>query len=73
MNRPTRRWLAVVSLLALLITSAAASAPIGLARGDTSTRVAGINVDATTIPQLERLMDRHRLTSVQLVDRKSVV
>ena len=67
MNRPTRRWLAVVSLLALLITSAAASAPIGLARGDTSTRVAGINVDATTIPQLERLMDRHRLTSVQLV------
>jgi amidase len=67
MNRPTRRWLAIVSLLALLITTAAAAAPIGLARGDTSTRVAGINVDATTIPQLERLMDRHRLTSVQLV------
>ena len=30
------------------------------------TRVAGINVDATTIPQLQALMNRHRLTSVQL-------
>ena len=26
----------------------------------------GIDIDATTIPQLQRLMDRHRLTSVQL-------
>ena len=32
-----------------------------------TTRVAGINVDASTIPQLEALMNRHRLTSVQLV------
>lgn len=32
----------------------------------TSTRVAGIDVDATTIPQLESLMNQHRLTSVQL-------
>ena len=31
------------------------------------TRVAGIDVDATTIPQLEKLMNAHRLTSVQLV------
>jgi amidase len=67
MNRPVRRWLALVTLLALLLTAAGAAAPIGLARSATSTRVAGINVDATTIPQLERLMNRHRLTSVQLV------
>ena len=67
MNRPVRRWLALFTLLALLLTAAGAAAPIGLARSATSTRVAGINVDATTIPQLERLMNRHRLTSVQLV------
>jgi amidase len=35
--------------------------------GITSTSVAGINVDATTIPRLQSLMNRHRLTSVQLV------
>ena len=67
MNRPIRRWLALLTLLALLLTAAGAAAPIGLARSDTSTRVAGINVDARTIPQLERLMNRHRLTAVQLV------
>jgi amidase len=67
MNRPTRRWTALVGLLSLLLAVAGASAPIGFARGDTATRVAGIDVDATTIPQLEALMDAHRLSSVQLV------
>jgi amidase len=67
MNRPVRRWLALLTLLALLLTAAGVSAPVGLARSATSTRVAGINIDARTIPQLEHLMDRHRLTSVQLV------
>src|SRR4051794_41915772 len=32
----------------------------------TSTRVAGIDVDATTIPRLESLMNRHRLSSARL-------
>ena len=36
-------------------------------RSRPTTRVAGINVDAATIPQLQALMDRHRLKSVQLV------
>jgi amidase len=67
MNRPTRRWTALVGLLSLLLAVAGASAPVGFARGDTATRVAGIDVDATTIPQLEALMDAHRLSSVQLV------
>ena len=31
-----------------------------------NTKVAGIDVDRTTIPQLQALMNRHRLTSVQL-------
>jgi amidase len=66
MNRPIRRWLALVSLLALMLTAAGASAPAGLAAAP-STRVAGIDVDATTIPQLEALMDAHRLSSVMLV------
>ena len=32
------------------------------------TKVAGIDVDATTIPELQELMDRHRLNSVQLTN-----
>ena len=67
MSSPARRFLVLATLLALLIGVVGVSAPEVLARGDTSTRVAGINVDATTIPQLEALMSRHRLTSVQLV------
>ncbi len=43
--------------------SAAPSTPGAL----TNTRVAGTDVDSTTIPQLEALMDAHRLTSEQLV------
>jgi amidase len=66
MNRPSRRVLVLISTLALVLTGALASAPSGLAAKATSTRVAGINVDATTIPQLQRLMNAHRLTSVQL-------
>jgi amidase len=67
MRSMVRRSLALVTLVALLLGVVGASAPAALARQSTSTRVAGINVDATTIPQLQRLMDRHRLTSVQLV------
>jgi amidase len=37
------------------------------AAGPTDTTVAGINVDRSTIPQLEKAMNHHRLTSAQLV------
>ena len=67
MPTPVRRSLVLATLLALLIGVIGVSAPVALAAQPTSTRVAGINVDATTIPQLQRLMNRHRLTSVQLV------
>jgi amidase len=68
MRTLVRRSLVLATLLALLLGVAGASAPIGVAAAQpTSTRVAGIDVDATTIPQLQALMDRHRLTSVQLV------
>jgi amidase len=43
-----------------------ASALIALAAKPPDTRVAGIDVDATTIPELQELMDRNRLKSVQL-------
>ena len=61
-----RRSLVLATLLTLLL-GVLGAAPAVLAKQDTSTKVAGINVDATTIPQLESLMNRHRLTSVQLV------
>src|SRR4029079_3403958 len=66
MPSPVRRSLVLATLLTLLL-GVLGAAPAALARQDTSTKVAGINVDATTIPQLESLMNRHRLTSVQLV------
>jgi amidase len=68
MSSPVRRFLVLATSVALLIGVAAASAPVALAgRPATDTRVAGINIDATTIPQLQALMNRHRLHSVQLV------
>jgi amidase len=66
MSSPVRRSLGLVILLTLLLTMSAIAAPLGLGRQDTSTKVAGIDVDATTIPELQALMDRNRLKSVQL-------
>lgn len=65
MRSPVRRSL-VITLLALLLGVSAIGGPVALARGETSTRVAGIDVDATTILELQALMNRHRLTAVQL-------
>jgi amidase len=67
MRALVRRSLAVTCLVALVLGAAGTAAPAASAAQPTSTRVAGINVDATTIPQLQALMNRHRLTSVQLV------
>jgi amidase len=67
MRTLVRRSLVLATLMALLLGVMGAAVPTASAASITTTRVAGINVDATTIPQLERLMNRHRLTSVQLV------
>jgi amidase len=56
--------LATLVGLPLIVSGAA---PPDLGARAASTRVAGIDVDATTVPELQRLMDAHRLTSVQLV------
>ena len=66
MSRLIRRSLSIIVLLALLLAASAIAAPPSLAREPTDTTVQGINVDETTIPQLQRLMNRDRLTSVQL-------
>ena len=69
MRAPIRRSLVLASLTALLLGVAGVSAPAALAAPPlTNTRVAGIDVDATTIPQLQALMNAHRLNSVQLVE-----
>lgn len=66
MRSVVRRSLVLATLVSLLLTIAGA-APVAASSDPTNTRVAGINVDATTIPQLESLMNHHRLSSVALV------
>jgi amidase len=66
MRSSVRRPIGLVILLTLLMVASAIAAPAGLARQPSSTTVAGIDVDVTTIPELQDLMDDHRLTSVQL-------
>jgi amidase len=68
-----RRPLVFMTMLALLLGLLGSSAPGALAadpahqRGVPDTRVAGIDVDASTIPELQKQMNRHRLSSVRLV------
>ena len=66
MRAPLRRPLGIAVLLMLLMSIAMVSPAAVLGRGPTSTTVRGIDVDATTIPELQALMDAHKLTSVQL-------
>ena len=66
MSSRLRRSLVLTTLLALLLAVSGAASLIGLAANPPDTRVAGIDVDATTIPELQELMDARRLKSVQL-------
>ena len=66
MRSRLRRSLVLTTLLAFLLGLSGAAALIGLAANPPDTRVAGIDVDATTIPELQELMDANRLKSVQL-------
>ena len=68
MSSRLRRSLVLTTLLALLLGLAGAAAPSGLAANPTNTTIAGIDVDATTIPQLEQLMNSHRLNAVDLTN-----
>jgi amidase len=64
MRSRLRRSLFITTLVALVLGVSGAAAP----GNPTHTKVAGIDVDATTIPELQELMDRHRLNSVQLTN-----
>jgi amidase len=66
MSTPVRRSFLLATVLAMVLGVSGIGAVGVLGRGITATTVRGIDVDATTIPELQALMDRHRLTSVQL-------
>ncbi len=58
--------LALTALLAPLPGISGAAPPAGPQGNPTDTRAAGIDIDATTIPELQELMDANRLNSVLL-------
>jgi amidase len=68
MSSRLRRSLVLTTLLALVLGASASAAPVGLAANPTNTKVAGIDVDATTIPELQRLMNSGRMNSVKLTN-----
>jgi len=68
MSSRLRRLLVLTTVLVLSLGASGATAPAGLAANPTNTKVDGIDVDATTIPQLEQFMNSHRLSSVDLTN-----
>src|SRR5438445_4846089 len=68
MSSRLRRSLVLTTLLALLLGISGAAALTSLAANPPNTKVAGIDVDATTIPQLQQLMNSHRMNSVDLTN-----
>jgi amidase len=67
MTGPVRRSFVLAIVMALMLALSGLTAGIGLAAKATNTRVAGIDIDASTIPELQAYMDSHRLSSVKLV------
>jgi amidase len=68
MSSRLRRSLVLTSMLAFLLAISGAAALTGLAANPPNTKVSGIDVDATTIPQLEQFMSSHRMNSVELTN-----
>src|SRR3954465_2197160 len=68
MSTRLRRSLFLTTLVALLLGVCGAAAPSGMAANPPNTKVAGIDVDATTIPQLQQLMNSHRINAVELTN-----
>jgi amidase len=66
MSSRARLFLLLATLLAVLVGAAGAAAHFGHRDDPTNTRVNWIDVDETTIPQLQKLMDRGRLSSREL-------
>jgi amidase len=68
MTSRLRRSVFLTILVVLSLGVSGAAALIGLAANPPHTKVAGIDVDATTIPELQALMDSRRMNSVQLTN-----
>jgi amidase len=68
MSSRHRRSLVLTILLALLLAVSGAAALTSLAANPPNTKVSGIDVDATTIPELQKLMNSHRMNSVELTN-----
>jgi amidase len=68
MSSRLRRSLVLTTLLALLLALSSAAALVGRAANPTNTTVAGIDVDATTIPELQEFMNARRFSSVDLTN-----
>ncbi len=66
MSSRLRRSLVLATLLALVLGVSGAAAHFGLGGDPTKTKVEGIDVDQTTIPELQKLMNKGRLSSVEL-------
>jgi amidase len=60
------RSLLLTTLLALFLGASGAAAPTSFAANPPNANVAAINVDATTIPELQALMNSSQLNSVDL-------
>ncbi len=63
-----RHSLVLTILLALVLGVSGNAAPVVPGGDPTNTNVAGIDVDATTIPELQTLMNAHRINSVELTN-----
>jgi amidase len=68
MSNRLGRLVVLATLLVLLGAISGAAARASLAANPPNTTLAGIDIDSTTIPQLEQLMDSHRLNSVDLTN-----
>ena len=68
MSSRLRRSLVLTTLLALLLGVSGTAALTGLAANPPNTKVSGIDVDATTIPQLQAFMNSRRMNSVELTN-----
>jgi amidase len=68
MSSRLRRSMVLTALVVLFLGVSGAAAPVGLAANPTNTTLAGIDVDATTIPQLQELMNSRRINSVDLTN-----
>ena len=68
MRSRLRHSLVLTILLALLLGVPSTAAPIRPAGHPTNTKVAGIDVDATTILELQKLMNAGRINSLQLTN-----